>query len=401
MNVAIGRQIVGRLALVLAVAVAALATAAASALRGRTARQWDPRTVAVNHEPGNTFLLRPGQILAGPGDAADVQRVLTGWRQSEQRPFGVTVFTRTPQNPPDPAREVLDALAQRPQGHRQSPAGPGARGAQPRVRRRGGGVGDQLLRRAAHSGRAGLDRAPGAAARGAAAAHDSAGDGQGVRIAVLDTGMFEHEWLKSVQRAPEQRRRLGRRARRLRRRRVRPRHVHRRADPAGGARRVGLRGQGARLARRRRRPRASRPRWSSCRPTSTSSTSRSAATPTATSPRWRSRPRWAHRRERAPSWRPPATTARAGRSGRRRSIRCWRSGRSRSDGGKWSRAGYSNHGPWVDATARGSNLQSTFTRAKTKVAQGSTISPHRSDDRLRRLGRAGTGPRSPRRSPPR
>jgi subtilisin family serine protease len=43
--------------------------------------------------------------------------------------------------------------------------------------------------------------------------------------------------------------------------------------------------------------------------------------------------------------------------------------------GKWTRAGYSTHGPWVDATARGSNLQSTFTRETTKVAQGSTTSP--------------------------
>jgi hypothetical protein len=43
--------------------------------------------------------------------------------------------------------------------------------------------------------------------------------------------------------------------------------------------------------------------------------------------------------------------------------------------GKWTRADYSNHGPWVDATARGSNLQSTFTRATTMVAQGSAINP--------------------------
>ena len=43
--------------------------------------------------------------------------------------------------------------------------------------------------------------------------------------------------------------------------------------------------------------------------------------------------------------------------------------------GKWTRAGYSNHGPWVDATARGTNLQSTFTREKTKLATGLTISP--------------------------
>jgi subtilisin family serine protease len=42
--------------------------------------------------------------------------------------------------------------------------------------------------------------------------------------------------------------------------------------------------------------------------------------------------------------------------------------------GSWTRADYSNHGAWVDATARGSNLQSTFTREKTKVAQGSTTS---------------------------
>ena len=69
--------------------------------------------------------------------------------------------------------------------------------------------------------------------------------------------------------------------------------------------------------------------------------------------------------------------------------------------GKWTRAAYSNHGPWVDATARGSNLQSTFARAKTKIALGSTISPFDPIDHLRRLGRAGTGPRSPRRSPPR
>ena len=45
------------------------------------------------------------------------------------------------------------------------------------------------------------------------------------------------------------------------------------------------------------------------------------------------------------------------------------------EGGKWAPASYSNFGPWVDAVARGSNLQSTFGRGKTKVAQGATISP--------------------------
>jgi hypothetical protein len=43
--------------------------------------------------------------------------------------------------------------------------------------------------------------------------------------------------------------------------------------------------------------------------------------------------------------------------------------------GKWDRAPYSNYGPWVDATARGTNVQSTFGRGKTKVAQGRFPSP--------------------------
>jgi hypothetical protein len=43
--------------------------------------------------------------------------------------------------------------------------------------------------------------------------------------------------------------------------------------------------------------------------------------------------------------------------------------------GKWSRASYSNYGPWVDAIARGSNIQSTFARAKTMVAQGLIADP--------------------------
>ena len=43
--------------------------------------------------------------------------------------------------------------------------------------------------------------------------------------------------------------------------------------------------------------------------------------------------------------------------------------------GSWTRASYSNYGWWVDAAARGTNLQSTFTREKTKVAQGPQIAP--------------------------
>ena len=49
--------------------------------------------------------------------------------------------------------------------------------------------------------------------------------------------------------------------------------------------------------------------------------------------------------------------------------------RGRERKGQWARASYSNHGWWVDAAARGTNLQSTFTREKTKVAQGATPRP--------------------------
>jgi hypothetical protein len=78
---AIGRPIVGRLVIAVVVAVAVLAIAASAAFAaGELPRQWDPREVAVNREGGNTFLLRPGQNLAGPGDAADVAKVLPGRR---------------------------------------------------------------------------------------------------------------------------------------------------------------------------------------------------------------------------------------------------------------------------------------------------------------------------------
>ena len=159
--------------------------------------RWDPRKVAVNRDKENGFLLRPGQLLVGPGDEKDAQAVLTGWKVQDRKTFGVTAFTRTPQNPEDPAREVLDAIARATKGHRQPPAGPGPRRAQPRPR----GRGDHAHRRAAPAGR------PGSSVR--LAKPPSAlplrttrrGDGKGIKIAVLDTGLFKHDWLGSVQKA--------------------------------------------------------------------------------------------------------------------------------------------------------------------------------------------------------
>ena len=55
-----GRQIVRRLALVAGLVVAGLATTTAAAAANEMPSKWIPRTVAVNREAGNTFLLRPG-----------------------------------------------------------------------------------------------------------------------------------------------------------------------------------------------------------------------------------------------------------------------------------------------------------------------------------------------------
>ena len=242
------RQIV----VVLALAVAALATMT-SAASAQLPQKWDSRTVAVNRDPDNTFLLRPGQILAAPGDATDVARVLKGWKPLEQRPYGITVFTRPTQNPADPAREVMDALATIRRATANRPQGPA------QVSPNHVFVGEATTSAAAinFTGEPRIQGGPGSSVRQAAMPAalpmrtTRADDGSGVKIAVLDTGMFEHEWLDRRPARSRQRRRLGRGERRVRRQRGRPRHVHRRPDPAGGARRVGLRRQGARLARRR------------------------------------------------------------------------------------------------------------------------------------------------------
>ncbi len=104
------RQNKNKLFLAVAVLLAALGFNAQLAVAADLPKQWDPRQVAVNHDTKNSFLLRPGQIVVGPGDAADVQRVLKEYKPADQRPFGLTLLTTTPKTS-DPAREVLEALA--------------------------------------------------------------------------------------------------------------------------------------------------------------------------------------------------------------------------------------------------------------------------------------------------
>src|SRR4051794_19211612 len=86
--------------------------------------RWDHRRVALNRDKENEFLLRPGQILVGPGDAPDVAKVLTGWKPQDRPTFGVTTFVRAVENPDDPAREVLDAIAQVRKATARRPQGP-------------------------------------------------------------------------------------------------------------------------------------------------------------------------------------------------------------------------------------------------------------------------------------
>ena len=162
--------------------------------------RWDPRKVALNRDEQNQFLLRPGQILVGPGDAPDVQKVLTGWKPLDRRTFGVTTFTRTPANPEDPAREVLDAIATLRKATVGRPQGPVRVAPNHVLVGEGGAI--------TLTGEPRLQGGPGSSVRVATLPRtlplrtSRLGDGKGVRIAVLDTGIFDHQWLTAVLRAP-------------------------------------------------------------------------------------------------------------------------------------------------------------------------------------------------------
>ncbi len=188
----------------LALVLAALATMVpTTAHAGELPQQWDPQTVALNREVGNTFLLRPGQILVGPGDAGAVGQVLTGWQQGEPTPFGVTVFTRKPQNLKDPAREVREALLRIRRATANRPQGPAV------VAPNHVFVGEATASAINFYGEPRLQGGPGSTVRPAILPPalpqrtSVPADGTGVRIAVLDTGMFEHEWLRDVQQGPK------------------------------------------------------------------------------------------------------------------------------------------------------------------------------------------------------
>jgi subtilase family protein len=361
---------------VLAVAVPAPA-ATASAASIDLPREWDAKTVAVNRDPANTFLLRPGQIVAGPGDGKDVQRVLSDWRQNDAHPYGLTLFTRAPLSD-DPAKEVLAALARVRKATSGRPQGPA------RVAPNYVFAGESLTGTASaitFSGEPRVQGGPGSTARLAALPGalplrtTDPGDGEGVKIAVLDTGMFDHEWLTDVQRAPGsadvwdvERDGYGD---------AESGHgtfiagLIRQVAPAASiyaAKVLDSHGVGddfnVALTM------AQLPADVDIVNLSLGGYTDDDTPPIAST-----------QAIQAFGGQSRVVVAAAGNQGTTRPF--WPAaldpvyavGALEADAGKWRRADYSNAGPWVDAIARGSNLQSTFARAATKVAQGTTASP--------------------------
>jgi hypothetical protein len=189
--------------LVLAVAFAALGLLV-SVASADLPSSWNPAQVAENQDASNHFLLRPGQILAGPGDGPDVAGVLgSSWRTVDG-PFGMTVFVKATAPSSDPAKEILGALSR----IRAKTAGraQGVAKVAPNYVFTGEASGSSDAINLMGEPR--IQGGPGSSVRLAKSPKvmpkrtTDAGDGAGVRIAVLDTGMFNHEWLSNVVRAP-------------------------------------------------------------------------------------------------------------------------------------------------------------------------------------------------------
>jgi hypothetical protein len=185
--------------------LAALAALSANAFAAPLPAQWDPYEVAVSPDDKHAFLLRPGQLVAASADADDVARVLTGdgWKPTDTRAPGITLF-RKAFKPETAAREVLDALAKVRKATAKRRQGP-ARVAPNHVF-----VGEALASTDAINfmGEPRIQGGPGSSVRLASLPkamperNALPGDGRGAKIAVLDTGLFEHEWLTDVVRAP-------------------------------------------------------------------------------------------------------------------------------------------------------------------------------------------------------
>ena len=359
--------------MILLLLVAALAMTTSTASAGELPQKWDPRTVAVNRDPENTFLLRPGQILAAPGDATDVARVLTDWKPSEQGPYGVTLFSRTPRNPLDPAREVLDAITKVRRATANRPQGPAV------VAPNHVFVGEASAIN--FMGEPRIQGGPGSTVRPATPPAalpqrtTQPGDGKGVRIAVLDTGMFEHEWLKgAVQTAPSSAdvwdadsdgygdaeaghgtfiagliRQVAPSASVYA---VKVLNSHGVGDDLGVAKAMERLPADVNIVNLSLGGYTDKNVPPLAIATATAALGENRIVVAAAGNHAATRPFW-------PAAFEPVLAI----------------GAVDEKDGAWHRAEYSNYGSWVDATARGSNLESTFTREMTKFALGSAPSP--------------------------
>ena len=155
-------QIRARWLIVVVAALAAFGLLNVAAARAQSLpSHWDPATVAVNHDPSNTFLLRPGQLLAGPGDGRDVARVLgAAGTPTTTHPYGITLFTHAVASRRwTRRREVLNAIARVRKATSLRPQGAAAIAPNYVYVGEAASAADQLLRRAARAGRPRIERA--------------------------------------------------------------------------------------------------------------------------------------------------------------------------------------------------------------------------------------------------
>jgi hypothetical protein len=154
-------------------------------------REWTD--VVLSPDAGNRFLLRPKQLLVAPADVRDAQAALpSGWVLDDSaKTSGTLRFTNPAGN--GTAEEVLDAIAQVRKATAGRPQGP-VRIAPNHVL-----VGEQTP--VAFTGEPRIQGGNATAARPETRPRTlplrttRPQDGQGVTIAVLDTGLFKHPWL--------------------------------------------------------------------------------------------------------------------------------------------------------------------------------------------------------------